>query len=71
MGAVLCITANLGADWRLWVIFVGGNRGRGLVYVRSTSDRVAILRTAAKDAKCQERHWCAAATGRLLDHLVS
>ena len=31
-----------------------GDRGRGPVYVRSTSDRVEILCTAAKDAKCQE-----------------
>ena len=29
--------------------------GRGPVYVRSTSDRVEILCTAAKDAKCQFR----------------
>src|ERR1700730_9868361 len=36
-----------------WVIFVGGDRGRGPVYVRSTSDRVGILCTAVKDAKCR------------------
>ena len=35
------------------VISLGGDRGRGPVYVRSTSDRVEILCTAVKDAKCQ------------------
>ena len=34
-------------------ISLGGDRGRGPVYVRSTSDRVEILCTAVKDAKCQ------------------
>jgi hypothetical protein len=32
---------------------LGGDRGRGSVYVRSTSNRVEILCTAAKDAKCR------------------
>jgi hypothetical protein len=36
----------------MWVIFVGGNRGGGQVYVRSTSNRVGILCTAAKDGQC-------------------
>jgi len=34
------------------VISLGGDRGRGPVYVRSTSNRVEILCTAVKDAKC-------------------
>jgi putative tryptophan/tyrosine transport system substrate-binding protein len=33
-----------------------GRSGPGPVYVRSTSDRVEILCTAAKDAKCQKRN---------------
>jgi hypothetical protein len=41
--AVLCITANLGCQRRLRVISLGGDRGRGPVYVRSTSDRVRNL----------------------------
>jgi hypothetical protein len=38
-----------------WVISLGGDRGRGPAYVRSTSDRVEILRTAVKDAKVESR----------------
>jgi hypothetical protein len=34
------------------VISLGGDRGRGPIYVRSTSNRVEILCTAVKDAKC-------------------
>jgi len=37
------------------VIFVGGDRGQGPVYVRSISGRVEILCTAVKDAKCQKQ----------------
>src|SRR3984893_811898 len=37
-----------------WVISLGGDWGRGPVYVRSASNRVEILCTAVKDAKCQE-----------------
>ena len=47
------------------------DRGRGPVYVRSTSDRVEILCTAVKDAKCQSRPKCAAAKSGLFDDLVS
>src|SRR5205807_8974753 len=36
-----------------WVISLGGDRGRGPVYVRSTSNRVEILCTAVKDAKVE------------------
>jgi hypothetical protein len=36
-----------------WVISLGGDPGRGPVYVRSTSNRVEILCTAVKDAKCR------------------
>src|ERR1700730_19233405 len=38
--AVVCVTAKSRHQCRSWVIFVGGNRGRGPVYVRSTSNRV-------------------------------
>ena len=37
------------------VISLAGDRGRWPVYVRSTSNRVEILCTAAKDAKCHHR----------------
>jgi hypothetical protein len=37
------------------VISLGGDRGRGPAYVRSTSDRVEILCTAVKDAKVESR----------------
>jgi hypothetical protein len=35
-----------------FAISLGGDRGQGPVDVRSTSDRVEILCTAVKDAKC-------------------
>jgi hypothetical protein len=52
--AVLCIAAFWPTRLPQRVISLGGDRGRGSVYVRSTSDRVEILCTAAKDAKCQK-----------------
>jgi hypothetical protein len=52
-----------------WVISLGGNRGRRPVYVRSASNRVEILCTAVKDAKCHNRSLANAANG-LLDQLV-
>jgi hypothetical protein len=50
---VLCIAAKFSARSPSWVISLGGDRGRGPVYVRSASHRVEILCTAAKDAKCR------------------
>src|SRR5580704_19378573 len=38
-----------------WVISLGGDRSRGPIYVRSTSNRVEILCSAVKDAKCHNR----------------
>ena len=37
-----------------WVKSLGGDWGRGPVYVRSASNRVEILCTAVKDAKCHK-----------------
>ena len=54
----LCITAKLAPQLPQRVIFAGGDRGWGPVYVRSTSNRVEILCTAVKDAKCQGRRPC-------------
>jgi hypothetical protein len=54
----LCIAAKYSRLCRLGVISLGGDRGRGPVYVRSTSNRVEILCTAVKDAKCQGRRPC-------------
>ena len=67
---LLCITANFDVEWQRWVIFVGGDRGWGPVYVRSTSDRVEILCTAVKDAKCQEPTYAVQQICSLLAHLV-
>ena len=39
------------------VISLGGDWGRGPVYVRSASNRVEILCTAVKDAKCKVEMW--------------
>jgi hypothetical protein len=52
-----------------WVISLGGDRGQGPVYVRSTSDRVEILCTAVKDAKCHKDS-CSAAIARLGQRLA-
>jgi hypothetical protein len=65
---------NHGED-RFGVISLGGDRGRGPVYVRSTSDRVEVLCTAVKDAKCQKPTHAPQQTdvftcNDLLDHLV-
>jgi hypothetical protein len=38
MGAVLCITANLSADWQLWVIFDRSARSRDPLNVRYASN---------------------------------
>src|SRR5229473_3239742 len=55
---------------RLGVISLGGDRGRGSVYVRSTSHRVEILCTAAKDAKCQKLPHAPQQTALSLENLV-
>ena len=44
--------------------------GRGPVYVRNTSNRVEILWTAVKDAKCHEPTYAVQQIWSLLDHLV-
>ena len=49
---------------------LGGDRGRGPAYVRSTSDRVEILCTAVKDAKCHEPTYAVQQIWILLDDLV-
>ena len=51
--AVLCIAAFWPTRLPQRVISLGGDWGRGPVYVRSASNRVEILCTAVKDAKCQ------------------
>ena len=42
--------AAVHSQCQVGVISLEGDRGRGLVYVRSTSNRVGILCTAVKDA---------------------
>src|SRR5208337_3332639 len=59
------ITAAMHTQCPSRVISLGGDRGRGPVYVRSTSDRVEILCTAVKDAKCQEETFTAAFIRRI------
>src|SRR5260370_9175596 len=49
---------KFGGQCRSWVISLGSDRGRGPVYVRGTSDRVEILCSALKDAKCHEQTTC-------------
>jgi hypothetical protein len=49
----VCAAKRLSRVCRRWVISLGGDRGRGSGYVRSTSDSVEILCTAAKDASAK------------------
>src|SRR5271166_340491 len=53
-----------------WVISLGGDRGQGPVYVRSASNRVEILCTAVKDAKCHKPTYAVQQTVSLFDHFV-
>src|ERR1700730_14494134 len=55
---------------RLGVISLGGDWGRGPVYVRSASNRVEILCTAVKGAKCQLRTHAPQQRNRLFDYFV-
>jgi hypothetical protein len=48
----LCAAKGWSRPCLRWVISLGGDRGRGPVYVRSASNRIEILCTAVKDAKC-------------------
>src|SRR6202011_5705367 len=52
------------------VISLGGDWGRGPVYVRSTSHRVEILCTAVKDAKCHKETDAPQPKNSLFEHLV-
>jgi hypothetical protein len=61
---------KIGRQCLSWVMSLGGDRGRGSVYVRSTSDRVESLCTAAKDANCQQRTNAVQQIWSLLDDLV-
>ena len=49
-----CVAPKSRSQLPLWVISLGCDPVPEPVYVRSTSDRVEILCTAVKDAKCHE-----------------